>query len=66
MNQVLSTAVAEGLRQRGIEVLEAREAPPNDGGVALGQAWIAIRTADSTGRGSAPRPERTSLAACPI
>jgi hydrogenase maturation protein HypF len=30
------------LADLGIRALEARQAPPNDGGIALGQAWVAI------------------------
>jgi hydrogenase maturation protein HypF len=41
LNRVLSRALRELLESRRIEVLEARLAPPNDGGVALGQAWVA-------------------------
>ncbi len=29
-------------RDPGVHVLEARQAPPNDGGISLGQAWVAI------------------------
>jgi hydrogenase maturation protein HypF len=41
----LNAIVAEGLRDAlatmGITMLEAQAAPPNDGGLALGQAWVA-------------------------
>lgn len=41
LNKVLSEGVAEGLAARGIEPLVARAVPPNDGGLSLGQAFIA-------------------------
>jgi hydrogenase maturation protein HypF len=40
-NRVLSTALHRSLTMCGFIVLEAREAPPNDGGLALGQAHVA-------------------------
>jgi hydrogenase maturation protein HypF len=43
MNALLSTGLREGLAHRGLTVLEARQAPANDGGIALGQAWIAAQ-----------------------
>lgn len=43
MNAVLMAALRGHLEKRGIELLEARQAPPNDGGLALGQAWAARR-----------------------
>lgn len=42
MNHVLATDLRERLRRADLRVLEARQAPPNDGGLALGQAAIAI------------------------
>ncbi len=44
MNAVLSRQLARLLKARALDVLEARQAPPNDGGIALGQAWVALQT----------------------
>ena len=41
MNAVLMTALRHYLDDSGLRLLEARQAPPNDGGLALGQAWVA-------------------------
>jgi hydrogenase maturation protein HypF len=41
LNAVLSRALRANLRERGLDVFEARAVPPNDGGLALGQAWVA-------------------------
>jgi hydrogenase maturation protein HypF len=40
-NRVLLTATADHLRAAGMRVLIPRALPPNDGGVAFGQAAIA-------------------------
>ena len=40
-NQVLGRALRSGLGDAGLRLLEARRVPPNDGGVSLGQAWVA-------------------------
>ncbi len=41
MNAVLMSALRRHLDGSGIDLIEARLAPPNDGGLALGQAWVA-------------------------
>jgi hydrogenase maturation protein HypF len=41
LNQVLAESMAEELAGRGLQPLLATQLPPNDGGISLGQAWIA-------------------------
>jgi hydrogenase maturation protein HypF len=43
INSILSAALAQRLQAQGITVLQARQAPANDGGLALGQAWAAMQ-----------------------
>jgi hydrogenase maturation protein HypF len=42
LNRVLSEGLRRRLEAKGFDVLEARLAPPNDGGLSLGQAWVAM------------------------
>ena len=44
LNHILSRNLAAQLAQRGLTVLEARQIPPNDGGLSLGQAWVAMQS----------------------
>jgi hydrogenase maturation protein HypF len=43
MNAVLISVLRGHLEEAGATLLEARQAPPNDGGLALGQGWAARR-----------------------
>lgn len=40
-NRVLAAGLRHKLVARGLAVFEAQHVPPGDGGIALGQAWIA-------------------------
>jgi hydrogenase maturation protein HypF len=41
LNAILARELEAALRERGLTLFQARAVPPNDGGLALGQAWIA-------------------------
>jgi len=43
LNHILTRDLTRLLNQRGFSVFAARQAPPNDGGLSLGQAWVAIQ-----------------------
>jgi hydrogenase maturation protein HypF len=45
LNAILSHGLRTALAARGIAMLEASAVPPNDGGLSLGQAWVALRIA---------------------
>ena len=42
-NRVLTEAVVARLEQEGVEALVPRQVPSGDGGLSLGQAWVAAR-----------------------
>jgi hydrogenase maturation protein HypF len=42
LNAILARGLHAALARRGLTLLQARAVPPNDGGLALGQAWVAL------------------------
>ncbi|NWG74409.1 MAG: carbamoyltransferase HypF, partial [Rubrivivax sp.] len=42
LNALLSSLLVPRLEAADLVVFDARQAPPNDGGLALGQAWVAL------------------------
>lgn len=56
LNAILSRELTRRLSARGLRVLAARQVPANDGGLSLGQAWVAQRALQVADRraGTAP------------
>lgn len=44
LNQVLVRSLRSRLTTHGLHLVEAQRLPPNDGGLSLGQAWVAMNT----------------------
>ena len=44
LNAIIAGGLRAALAHRGLVLLEAQAAPPNDGGLALGQAWLALQS----------------------
>lgn len=44
LNSILSANLTDGLSLHGLHVLTAQQLPPNDGGISLGQAWVAAQS----------------------
>jgi hydrogenase maturation protein HypF len=47
LNHILSRNLTRLLTERNLTVLAARQAPPNDGGLSMGQAWVAIQSLET-------------------
>ena len=54
LNSVLARGLRRGLADRGLRMLEAQAVPPNDGGLALGQAWVARISAQTAWSSTSP------------
>lgn len=54
INRLLRDGVMQGLQARGLKVLEAVQAPCGDGGLALGQAALALRHLQTDPAGRLP------------
>jgi hydrogenase maturation protein HypF len=46
LNTILARGLRHALAGRGLRMLQACAVPPNDGGLSLGQAWVAQRQVD--------------------
>lgn len=46
LNSILRADLSRLLSKRGITFYHAHQVPPNDGGLALGQAWVAMQSKD--------------------
>ncbi len=48
LNAILGTRLTSLLAERGLSVYQASQVPPNDGGLSLGQAWVAMNSIEGT------------------
>ncbi|MEM6833562.1 MAG: carbamoyltransferase HypF, partial [Pseudomonadota bacterium] len=48
-NRVLAEGLVRGFKAHGIETYLPRQVPANDGGLSLGQAWVAAQTFTTAG-----------------